>query len=114
AIRSRCGRALFRTQKIASAGAARSSLTRLTVGMSEAAFELHPSRRWIVPRPKETRDLSDLAGSDVPFRRGRSSPPAEKCGTCIGGGVLSQGRESRKDRTPQQTPGPRGDRADQR
>src|SRR5262245_34951944 len=110
AIRSQCGRALFRSQKIAGASAARSSLTRLTVGMSEAAFELHPSRRWTVPRPKETRYLNDLAGSDVPFRRGRSSPPAEKCGTCIGGGVLSQGRESEKDAIPQQHPGLPGNR----
>src|SRR5215468_4044977 len=41
--------------------------------MSEAAFELHPSRLWTAPPGvKKTLDLNDLPGVGVPFRRGEA------------------------------------------
>src|SRR5262249_44516129 len=70
---------------------------------SEAASELLSSRLpriWSEagdahPQPKEN-DLNGLAehGHAVPSKR--SSPPAEKCGVCIGGLGRSQGAKGRK------------------
>ena len=49
--------------------------------------------------PQRNREISQwLYGLGKPFRAKRSSPPAEKCGVCIGGTRPSQGGTPRKIR----------------
>src|ERR1700722_277599 len=76
--------------------APRSCTLRLTVEVSVAAFELLASR--LVPDPTAVKNLAFSVTWTIRECRsdGRSSPPAVKCGVCIGAMGVSQAPSGRK------------------